>query len=105
LVVNREISTDLANIGVAADDYICPVRGTCVLYFGDAFHAFIIQYAVAELKRKMGYAYDADQNLLKDFESELKKTYMGRSPQLRITHNNPNWLKGSQRRFYRGFKY
>ena len=105
IVLNRDIGTTLVDMGINADDYICPVRGTCVLYFFDALHVYCIQYAVAELKRKLGYAYDADQALLKDFESELKKTYMGRSLGLRIAQNNPNWLRGSQRRFYRGFKY
>ena len=106
LVMNRTIiQGGLANVLVNADDYICGIKGTCVQYFFDSFHAYCVQYAVAELKRKLGYAYDADQTMLKDFEAELKKTYMGRSLMLRITQNNPNWLKGAQRRFYRGFKY
>ena len=104
-VLNRAISDSLADITFGVDDYICPIRGTCVQYFMDALHAFCIQYSVAELKRKLGYAYDADQTLVADFEGELKKTSMGRSMGLRVTQNNPNWLRGSQRRFYRGFKY
>jgi len=104
-VLDYTISTSLLGLNINADDYICPIKGTCVQYFFDAFHTFCIQYAVAELKRKLGYAYDADQQLLTDFESELKKTYAGRSLMMRIAANNPNWLKGSQRRFYRGFKY
>jgi hypothetical protein len=104
-VLNRTIGTTLAGLDIGEDDYICHVKGTCVQYFFDAFHAFCVQYATAELKRKLGYAYDADQTLLKDFEVELGKTYMGRTPAMRIIQNNPNWLKGARRRFYRGFKY
>ena len=105
IVLNRDVSTTLVGANVSADDYICSIRGTCVQYFLDSFHAFCVQYTVAELKRKLGYAYDVDQQLIKDFEAELTKTHMGRSPAMRIKNNNPNWLKGSRRRFYRGFKY
>ncbi len=104
LVVNRTINTSLSNLEIAADDYICHIKGTSVLYFFDEVHSFIVQHAVAECKRKLGYAYDADQTLLKEFETELKKTYAGRSLNMRIVQNNPNWMKGSRRRFYRGYK-
>ena len=104
-ILNRTIGTTLSGLNIEADDYICAITGSCVQYFSDAFHAFCIQYTTAELKRKLGYAYDVDQQLVTEFETELRKTYMGRQPSMRITQNNPNWLKGSRRRFYRGFKY
>ncbi len=105
LVLNRTISTGAIGSTVAVDDYVCHVRGTCVLYFFDTVHSFIVQYAASEMKRKLGYAYDVDQQLLKDFESDVKKTYMGREAKMRVCQNNPSWMKGAFRRFYRGFKY
>jgi hypothetical protein len=104
LVLNRPIDTSLSTTDINADDYICPIQGTCVLYFCDEVHAYIVQYATAECKRRLGYAYDADQNLLREFEIELKKTYQGRSLSLRIVQNNPNWMKGARRQFYRGYR-
>lgn len=104
-VLNRTISTGAVGSLIAVDDYVCSIKGTCVLYFFDTVHSFIVQYAASEMKRKLGYAYDVDQQLLKDFESDVKKTYMGRESKMRICQNNPSWMKGAFRRFYRGFKY
>jgi hypothetical protein len=104
-VMNRTINSGSIGTLISVDDYVCSIKGTCVLYFFDTVHAFIVQYAAAEMKRKLGYAYDVDQQLLKDFESEVKKTYMGRDMKMRVVQNNPNWMRGTFRRFYRGFKY
>jgi hypothetical protein len=104
-VLNRTISTGAIGSQICVDDYVCHIKGTCVLYFFDTVHSFVVQYAASEMKRKLGYAYDVDQQLLKDFESDVKKTYMGRESKMRICQNNPSWMKGAFRRFYRGFKY
>jgi hypothetical protein len=101
-VLNRTIAETIDSITVSADDYICHIKGSCVLYFMEVVHGFIVQYSVAELKRKLGYAYDVDQQLIKDFEADLKRAYMGRDSKMKIRHTNPNWLKGTRRRFYRG---
>ena len=100
-VLNRTISTNFDDISVSEDDYICPIKGTCVLWFSDAVHTFIVQYAAAEMKRKLGYAYDVDQNLVKDFEVDLRKTYAGRDQKMQIKQSNPNWMKGSRMRYHR----
>jgi len=100
-VLNRTISTDLSEISLGADDYICPIKGTCVLFFSDAVHSFVVQYVVAEMKRKMGYSYDVDQNLIKDFEVDLRKTYAGRDQKMQIKRSNPNWMRSSRRIFSR----
>lgn len=70
----------------------------------DIVHSFVVQSTVAEMKRKLGYAYDVDQKLIETFMSELRQTFMGREGKMRINMNNPNWLRGSMRRFYRGFR-
>jgi hypothetical protein len=108
-VLGRTINTSipanspvgLSNGDVTPDDYICGIKGTCVIPFYGDLHMFVRQWATAELKRKLGYAYDVDQNLLKDFEVELKKTYMGRQQKLRIEHTNPNWRLNMFKGFWR----
>lgn len=101
-VLNRTINTNLSGLGIEADDYICFARGTCVLQFFDAVHTFIVQYTTAEMKRKLGFAYDVDQKLAQDFEEDLRKTYQGRARNLRIASTNPNWITGGRRRYIRG---
>ena len=109
IVLNRPISNSIATpitsietgFSIGVDDYICPISGTCVLQFFDAAHTFIVQTATATLKRKLGYAYDADQTLGKDFEAELNKTYMGRQRVTRVKHGNSSWVQRSNRFFFR----
>ena len=101
-VFNRTIDTDISTLSIESDDYICSVKGTCVLQFFDAVHSFIVQYTTAEMKRKLGFSYDVDQKLIQDFEEDLRRTYQGRPRNLRISNTNPNWITSGRRRFIRG---
>jgi hypothetical protein len=60
-VINRTILTTIesavdsaGNPSVQENDYICALNGTCVPYFSRPASNFVIEYAVAELKRKLG---------------------------------------------------
>jgi hypothetical protein len=103
-VLNRNILTSLTNANAQSDDYLCSIKGSCVLYMFDIVHSYVVQASVAEMKRKLGYAYDVDQKLMDVFLNDIKTTFMGREGKMRINQNNPNWIKGSMRRFYRGFR-
>ena len=99
-VLNRDISNDLATIvddegavvTISADDYLCEIRGTCVLPYWDLVHDFIIQYGIAELKRELGYAYDVDQQLVSAFRSDMTKAAVAnRDAPMTIRRRNAIW--------------
>lgn len=98
VVLNRDIASSIdSDLEIEEDDYICHVEGTCVPYFYFPLYNFIVQYAVAELKRKLGAPYDVDQQLVKDFEGSIKKSFSGRQQRFRINRVSNRWRRGGSR--------
>lgn len=108
VVYSQEISTDLAalvdseglSISVEPDDYICLAEGNCIPYFKKPLSNFLIQYAVAELTRKLGGAADMEERVKKDLEDQVERSWVGRESYLRVSMTNNKWSK-LRRRFWR----
>jgi len=96
-VFNREIDTSLQDIEIQQDDYICAIDGICVPYFGRPTSNFLIQYAVAEITRKLGGAADTEENILKKFEQQVERTWAGRQQDLRVKKKSNVWGTNTRR--------
>lgn len=90
-VLNRTVSGSLSSISVAQDDYLSPVDGTCVPYYGRPVSNFLIQYAVAEIVRKLGGDAQMEERVLEKFESQVEKTWAGRELSLRVKKKSQSW--------------
>lgn len=94
-VLDRTVSGSLSNISISRDDYLCNVRGGCVLQFPNVTRNFIMSWAVAKLKRnKLGAPYSEDDKEVKKFEADLRRAYMARPQQTRIRQTNRIWKMG-----------
>ena len=83
-VLNRTISTSI-DADVEIDDYICLVKGSCVPFFLYPIHNFLIQHAVAEMKRKIGSAdTQLEEQLKREFEKQVEHSWVGREQTLRV---------------------
>ena len=89
-VLNRTISA-MADLTIAADDYICLITGTCVPYYGRPTTNFLIQYAAADVAMKLGGDTNTTTALLDRFEKQLEKTYSGRQNTMRIQRKSRLW--------------
>ncbi len=89
-VLNRTV-VELADVTVAQDDYLSPIDGTCVPYFGRPVSNFLIQFSVAELSRKLGGSADMEEKVLDKFEKQVERTWAGRETSLRIKKRSPIW--------------
>ncbi|GAG19216.1 unnamed protein product, partial [marine sediment metagenome] len=58
-VWNRTIASAITT-DVEVDDYVCLSRGNCIPYLKDPISNYIIQYAVLELKRKLGEPIESE---------------------------------------------
>jgi hypothetical protein len=96
-VLNREINTSLQDIQIQEDDYICAIDGICVPYFGRPTSNFLIQYAVAEITRKLGGSAEAEEAILKKFEQQVERTWAGRQQDLRIKKKSNIWGNNNRR--------
>lgn len=96
-VLGRTITGTVDAAEILPDDYVCVVSGVCVPYLKKPLANFIIQYAVFELKKKMGGDMDVERYILEKLESHVEKTWAGRGTQARVRNTNPN-LGGSRNR-------
>lgn len=96
-VLNRNISGSLAVIECNQDDYLAPIDGTCVPYYGRPTSNFIIQFAVAEITRKLGGQASTEEDILKKFEQQVERTWSGRQQSLRVKKKSNNWGVSTRR--------
>jgi hypothetical protein len=96
-VFNRQINTSLQDITIQEDDYICAIDGICVPYFGRPTSNFLIQYAVAEITRKLGGAAETEEAVLKKFEQQVERTWAGRQQELRVKKKSNVWGTNTRR--------
>lgn len=99
LLVNTDTDNEGADVSINPDDFICVVRGACVPFFKKPFSNFLIQYAVAEIHRKLGGSTDMEQRVLKDLEEQVERSWVGREQTLRVEKSNQSWGR-TVRRYY-----
>jgi hypothetical protein len=84
-VWNDPIITELPST-LELDDYICSVAGVCVPMLGGTATNFMIQYAVEEMRRRLGDdSAVLEKQILDDFEKQVKSTWAGRDQATRVT--------------------
>lgn len=100
-VLNRTIETSLANLDTSQDDYLATVKGTCVPQYSQPTSNFLVQYATAEMQRKLGSELAVtEQNILEKFEQQIQRTWVGREEQLRIKKRSPAYGSFTSRRWF-----
>lgn len=90
-VLNRAITGDLSSVSVDPDDYLAPIDGTCVPYYGRPLSNFIIQFAVAEITRKLGGQASTEEQVLDKFEKQVERTWVKREETWRVKKRNQSW--------------
>ncbi len=86
-------------ITIEPDDYVCVIKGSCVPFFKKPFSNFLVQYAIAEIRRKLGGPAELEQRVLKDLEDQVERSWVGREQTLRVKKVNDAWDL-PVRRFY-----
>ena len=86
LTISGDIPSDLE-----VDDYITDIHGSCVVFLQQPTSNFLIQYAVAEIRRALGYDTGVERNVLKEFEKQVEHTWAGREANLRVKSTNRIW--------------
>jgi hypothetical protein len=98
LSVNVE-DTDGPDVSINPDDFICIIKGGCVPFFKKPFSNFLIQYAVAEIRRKLGGPADLELRVRKELEDQVERSWVGREHTLRVNRTSKNWTL-PMRRYY-----
>jgi hypothetical protein len=90
-VLDVTVSTSLVGLGVQLDDYLCLSSGTCVPFLKKPFSNFLVQFAVAEIVRKLGGDAATEEQVLQKFEQQVERTWVQRPNPLRIQKRNATW--------------
>ena len=102
--MNNDISSlkdnDGMKVTIEPDDFICSISGSCVPSFSKPTNNFLIQFAVAELTRKLGGPADLEQRVLKEFEEKVERSWVGREQTRRIKKRARYWNRGRRRFLY-----
>lgn len=91
LLVNSDTNNDGPDVTIEPDDYVCIITGTAVPFFKKPFSNFLVQYAIAEIRRKLGGPAELEQRVLKELEEQVERSWVGRENDLRVSKKNNNW--------------
>lgn len=97
-VLNKTISSSLPAT-VEPDDYLCTIHGSCIPVFKKPFSNYLIQFAVAEIQRKLGGPADIELKVRDELEKIVERSWVGRENFLRVQKRNRNWQVPSRRYF------
>lgn len=86
---------------VEAGDYICYAAGTCVPYFKKPITNFLVQYAIAEVRRRLGEEAALEEQVLKRFEEQVVRTWANRSSSNAIKNRATAWRGFNFRKWWR----
>lgn len=89
-VLGRTIDTDVPE-NLEVDDFVCGIQGSCVMYFSKPLSNMVIQYAVAEIRRSLGYDVGVEERKLKDLTNQVNYTFSKRPNYKRVKRKNKVW--------------
>lgn len=89
-VYGRTVATAVPTT-VEVNDYVCAVQGTCVPDLPDACLDYLIQYAVVEIRRRLGESVQDELVALGSLEKELERQWAGREQSNRVQNKARYW--------------
>lgn len=101
-VQNKTIAISMTGLDIQPDDYVCLISGTCVPLNMAQFQNFIVQYSAAEMLRKLGTAQGQEEIILRRFEEQVERMWVGQEQELRVAKRNRIWNLPYRRWFTRG---
>lgn len=93
------ISSSTSDVGIEVDDYVSTIHGTCIPFRKKPLSNFLIEFAIAELHRKLGDG-DAGMSLsvADNFRKQMEHTWAGRETRLRIKSRYHKYRGANRRR-------
>lgn len=82
---------------VQLDDYICLVTDTCISPLRNPLANYVIQFAIAELTRKLGGETDMEMRVLDQMEKDVERQWSGRENTSRVRNTSKNWMNRASR--------
>jgi len=96
-VYNKNILTSFEDLDIQPDDVISTIQGSCVPFMKKPNANYIIQYSVAEITRSLGGENGVENQVLKELEEDVKKSWVGRENYSFVVRKNKNWPRALRR--------
>lgn len=103
-VLNKDILTALPFEAdgvtplIQPDDYVCLIHGSCVPFIKKPLSNYVIQYAVAEIRRALGGPAELEEAVKRQMEEEVEHSWVGRESSLRVKAVSGIWGRPGIRR-------
>lgn len=89
--VNNESISGSIPATVERDDYVCLAGQSCISPLRNPLANYIVQFAVAELVRKLGGEADMEQRVLKEMERDVERQWAGRETTAKVKSSSKHW--------------
>lgn len=76
---------------LAKDDILCSYEGSCIPVLRSTVTNFLVQFAVAEMTRKLGGEPTIEEKVKADFEAQIKNAHSGRERYTRVKKRAKEW--------------
>lgn len=97
-------AVDTYNV-VVPDDYICPVRGSCMPFLGNSLNSYLVEYVCAELSRSLDTATAQLSGMISEVYRKIAEQQdIGRGTPLRVKNTSKIWSRLMPIRFLPGSK-
>ncbi len=89
-VLGQPVGNDIP-LGLEIDDFVCNITGSCVMYFSKPLSNMVIQFAVSEIRRSLGYDVGVEERKLKELANQVNYTFSSRPNYKRVKRKNRVW--------------
>lgn len=93
----RTVLASFNDLDIEAGDFVCSYEGTCIPTMKKPLSNFLVQFAVAEITRKLGGDAPTEEAVLRKFEEQVRKTWSGRNRRTKVTRSNHLWATPARR--------
>jgi hypothetical protein len=95
-IQGKTLNTSMTGLDISVDDYVVIAPGSCIPFLRKPLSTYIVQFAVAELVKKLGGPADMEFNVLKMLEKEVESSWAGREQSLRVSPKSSKWGRNTR---------
>jgi hypothetical protein len=95
-IQGKTLSSSMTGLEIGVDDFLVIAPASCIPFLRKPLSSYIVQFAVAELVKKMGGPADMEWNILKMLEKEVESSWVGREQTLRVSPKSSKWGRNAR---------
>jgi len=95
-IQGKTLGTTLVGLSIEVDDFVVVAPASCIPFLKKPVSNYIVQFAVAEIVKKLGGPADMEMNVLKMLEADVTSSWVGREQSLKVTAKSTRWGRNNR---------